>query len=110
MRWPWGKLTAVVSSSYSTTTPGQFMGPFATVLPPLTKSALNTIWYGDGTVDNCQANNIWALNNAGTTNYIDMRFNALQSVAEPTSMYLMVIATGGGDILVAIRRSNRNTQ
>ena len=42
-------LTAVISSTYSTTTPGQFMGPFAAVYPPLTGSALNTVWYGDGT-------------------------------------------------------------
>src|SRR5262249_44635331 len=34
-------LTAVVSSSYSTMTPGQYMGPIAAVYPPLTGSALN---------------------------------------------------------------------
>ena len=55
-------LTAVVSSSYSTTTPGQFMGPFAAVTPPLTGTALNTIWYGDGTPGNWTANNTWAIN------------------------------------------------
>ena len=58
-------LTAVVSSSYSTTTPGQFMGPFVAVTPPLTGSALNTIWYGDGTPGNWTANNTWAINDGG---------------------------------------------
>ena len=98
-------LTAVVSSSYSTTTPGQFMGPFVAVVPPLTGSALNTIWYGDGSPGNFwQANSTWAINDGGTTNYFDMRFDALQSVPEPSSLCLMAIGAGGG-ILLALRRS-----
>jgi hypothetical protein len=102
-------LTAIVSSSYSTTTPGQLMGPFAAVLPPLTGSALNTIWYGDGTPGNWQANNTWAINDGGATNYFDMRFDALQSVPEPSSMCLLTIGAGGG-ILFALRRSKRKTR
>ncbi len=35
-------LTAIVSSSYSTTTPGQLMGPFVAVTQPLTGSARST--------------------------------------------------------------------
>ena len=58
-------LTAVVSSTYSTTTPGQYMGPFAAVYPPLTGSALNTTWYGDGTPGNWTANSSWAINDGG---------------------------------------------
>lgn len=40
---------AIVSSSYSTTTPGQLAGLYAANMPPVIGSALNTIWYGDGT-------------------------------------------------------------
>ncbi len=81
-------LTAVISSSYSTTTPGQYMGPYAAVYPPLNGSAINTVWYGDGTPGNWQANNTWALSDGGTTNYFDMRFDA---VPEPSSMCLAVM-------------------
>jgi hypothetical protein len=101
-------LTAVVSSSYSTTTPGQFMGPFAAVFPPLTGSALNTVWYGDGTPGNWQANNTWAINDGGTTNYFDMRFNAVQSVPEPSSLCLMTLGASGGLVLALRRRSRRS--
>ena len=83
-------LIAVVSSSYSTTTPGQFMGPFVAVTPPLTGSALNTMWYGDGTPGNWTADSQWALNDGGATNFIDMRFDAL-SVPEPGSLALLSI-------------------
>jgi len=98
-------LTAVVSSSYSTITPGQLMGPFAAVFPPLTGSALNTVWYGDGTPGNWQANDTWAINDGGTTNYFDMRFNALQSVPEPWSLCLMALGTGGV-FLLSLRRGS----
>jgi hypothetical protein len=90
-------LTAVVSSSYSTTTPGQFMGPFAAAHPPLVGSALNTIWYGDGTPGNWQANDTWAIIDGGVTNYLDMRF---ETVPEPSSLLLAVV----GSILVAAAR------
>jgi PEP-CTERM motif len=96
-------LTAVVSSSYSITTPGQLMGPFVAVVPPLTGSALNTMWYGDGTPGNWQASSTWAINDGGVTNFIDMRFDALQSVPEPSSMCLMAIGAGCG-ISLALRR------
>ena len=95
-------LTAVVSSSYSTTTPGQLMGPIAAVIPPLTGSALNTVWYGDGTPGNWQANSTWAINDGGATNYFDMRFDALQSVPEPSSLCLMALGTSGA-LLLAVR-------
>lgn len=98
-------LTAVVSSSYSTTTPGQLMGPFAAVYPPLTGSAINTIWYGDGTPNNWTDNSTWAINDGGVTNYFDMRFDALQSVPEPSSFCLLALGTGGG-LLLAIRRQS----
>src|SRR3954471_9588474 len=88
-------LIAVISSSYSTTTPGQLMGPFAAVYPPLTGTALNTIWYGDGTPGNWQANDTWAINDGGITNFFDMRFEA---VPEPSSL---VMATIGAGLLVA---------
>ena len=97
-------LTAVVSSSYSTTTPGQYMGPFAAVYPPLTGSALNTIWYGDGTPGNWTANNTWAINDGGATNYFDMRFYASQSVPEPSSLVLAALGACGG-LIVLVRRS-----
>ena len=84
-------LIAVISSSYSTTTPGQFMGPFAAVYPPLTGSAVNTIWYGDGTPGNWQANDTWAINDGGVTNYFDMRFEA---VPEPSSLFMAAIGAG----------------
>jgi hypothetical protein len=97
-------LTAVVSSSYSTTTPGQLMGPFAAVYPPLTGSAINTIWYGDGTPGNWTDNNTWAINDGAVTNYFDMRFDAMQSVPEPSSICLLTLGMGGGLLLVIRRR------
>jgi hypothetical protein len=97
-------LTAVVSSSYSTTTPGQYMGPFAAVTPPLTGGALNTIWYGDGTPGNWTANNTWAIDDGGATNYFDMRFYAVQSVPEPSTIVLMGLGACVGPI-VMVRRS-----
>ncbi len=99
-------LTAVLSSSYSTTTPGQLMGPFVAVVPPLTGSAVNTIWYGDGTAGNWTDNNTWALNDGGATNYFDMRFYAVQSVPEPSSLGLLALGAGGG-LVAMIRRSRR---
>jgi hypothetical protein len=96
-------LTAVIGSSYSTTTPGQYMGPFAAVYPPLTGSAINTVWYGDGTPGNWVANNTWAIADGGVTNYFDMRFDAQQSVPEPSSLCLMALGVGGG-LVVALRR------
>ena len=98
-------LTAIVSSSYSTTTPRQFMGPFAAVHPPLTGSALNTIWYGDGTPGDWTANNTWAINDGAATNYLDMRFDALQSVPEPSSLCLLALGTGGS-LLLVLRRAD----
>jgi hypothetical protein len=97
-------LTAVVSSSYSTTTPGQFMGPFVAVHPPLTGSALNTIWYSDGTPGNWTANDTWAINDGGATNEFDMRFYAQQTVPEPSALVMMTLGTGGG-LILTIRRS-----
>jgi hypothetical protein len=96
-------LTAVVSSSYSTTTPGQYMGPFADVNPPLTGSALNTIWYGDGTPGGWTANDTWAINDGATTNYFDMQFYAAQSVPEPSSLGLMALGACGG-LIAVVRR------
>jgi hypothetical protein len=84
-------LTAVVSSTYSTTTPGQYMGPLAAALPPLEGSAINTVWYGDGTAGNWQANSTWAINDGGVTNLFDMRFEA---VPEPSSLHLSLISVG----------------
>jgi hypothetical protein len=100
-------LTAIVSSSYSTTTPGQLMGPIAAVTPPLTGSALNTMWYGDGTPGNWTADSNWAINDGGVTNYIDMRFDASESVPEPGSLALMSIATIGGLAVALYRRKAR---
>ena len=61
-------LTAVVSSTYSTTTPGQFMGPLAAALPPLEGSGLSTVWYGDGTAGKWHANRTWAIKGFAVTN------------------------------------------
>lgn len=91
---------AIISSTYSTTTPGQFMGPFAAVMPPLTGTALNTIWYGDGAPSHWKADPNWAINDGGVTNYLDMRFNALKSVPEPGSLAL----AGTGVIMFAVAR------
>jgi hypothetical protein len=93
-------LTAIVNSSYSTTTPGQFMGPFAAAHPPLTGSAVNTIWYGDGTPGNWTANNTWAIDDGAATNLLDMRFDAVQSVPEPSSLCLLALGTGGSLLLL----------
>jgi PEP-CTERM motif len=93
-------LTAVISSSYSTTTPGQFMGPFVAVHPPLTGSALNTIWYGDGSPAGWQANNTWAIDDGGVTNLFDMRFEA-RAVPEPSGLAL--IGIGIVAVLVRVR-------
>ena len=87
-------IIAVVSSAYSTTTPGQFVGPFAAVMPPVTGSALNTIWYGDGTPSSWTADPIWAINDGAVTNYIDMRFTAIGSVPEPGSLALLGLGAG----------------
>jgi PEP-CTERM motif len=100
-------LTAVVSSTYSTTTPGQYMGPFAAVYPPLTGSDINTIWYGDGTPKNWTDNSTWAINDGGVTNYFDMRFDAVQSVPEPSSFCLLALGAGGGLLLASQRRRDR---
>jgi hypothetical protein len=81
-------IIAVISSTYSTTTPGQLMGPFAAIMPPLTGTALNTLWYGDGNPSNWTANSVWAINDGGVTNYMDMRFSALKAVPEPRSLAL----------------------
>jgi PEP-CTERM motif len=97
-------LTAVVSSSYSTTTPGQYMGPFATVHPPLVGSGLNTIWYGDGTPGNWQANDTWAINDGAVTNLFDMRF---ETVPEPSSLCL---AMAGAGMVLLTRRAIRHRQ
>lgn len=102
-------VTAVLSSSYSTTTPGQYMGPFVAVVPPLTGSAVNTIWYGDGTAGNWTDNNTWAINDGGATNYFDMRFYAVQSVPEPSSLALLA-AGAGGSLMLAARRRKRRAQ
>ncbi len=82
---------AIVSSSYSTTTLGQLMGPFAAVNPPEVGSALNTLWYGDGKAGDWTANPNWAINDGGATNYLDMRFSAMPSVPEPSSLGLAAI-------------------
>ena len=84
---------AVVSSTYSTTTPGQLMGPFAAVMPPLTGSALNTTWYGDGSPSGWTADPNWAINDGGVTNYLDMRFTA-QATAAPEPGSLLLVGTG----------------
>jgi hypothetical protein len=99
-------LTAVVSSTYSTTTPGQFMGPFAAVHPPLVGSGLNTIWYGDGTPGHWQANSTWAINDGATTNLFDMRF---QTVPEPPSLCLLAAGSGSMILVRLARRPRRRS-
>jgi hypothetical protein len=98
-------LTAVVSSSYSTTTPGQYMGPIAAVFPPLTGSALNAVWYGDSTPGNWQANSMWAINDGGATNYFDMRFDAQQFVPEPSSLVLLALGISGAAVGSLLQRT-----
>ena len=99
-------IIAVVSSSYSTTTPNQFMGPFAAVMPPLTGTAINTIWYGDGSPSHWTADSSWAINDGAGTNYMDMRFNAVRAVPEPGGLALLGIAFGS---IAAARRLRRRS-
>lgn len=94
-------LTAVISSDYSTTTPGQFMGPFAAVMPPLVGSAVNTVWYGDGTPGGWIADSNWAIVDGGVTNYFDMTFDA---VPEPGSLGLALSLSVPGVFLLLRRR------
>jgi hypothetical protein len=100
-------LTAVISSSYSTITPGQFMGPFVAVQPPLTGSAVNTIWYGDGTPGRWAADPNWAIADGGVTNYIDMRFDALTAVPEPASVTLAALGLLAPIVHARLRRPAR---
>jgi hypothetical protein len=100
-------LTAVVSSSYSTTTPGQYMGPIAAVYPPLTGSSLNSIWYGDGTPGNWTANDTWAIADGGVTNDFDMRFYAQASVPEPSALVMITLGASGGLTLIGRHRRSR---
>jgi hypothetical protein len=100
-------LTAVVSSSYSTTTPGQLMGPFVAITTPLTGSALNTMWYGDGNPGGWVADPNWALNDGGVTNYIDMRFDAVAAAPEPGAMGLLAGVAIPGAILLFRRQQRR---
>jgi hypothetical protein len=95
-------LTAVVSSSYSITTPGQYMGPIAAVHPPLIGSGLNTVWFGNGTPGNWQANSTWAIADGGVTNLFDMRFEA---VPEPSSLYQALVATAVVPLILLHPRS-----
>lgn len=94
-----GTLTAVLSSSYSTTTPGQYMGPIAAALPPLTGSAINTAWFGDGSAGHWQSNNSWALADGGVTNYFDMRFDA-SAVPEVKGLvgWSLLLVMGAGSL------------
>lgn len=93
-------LTAVISSDYS----GQFMGPFAAVVPPLVGSAINTVWYGDGTPGGWVADSTWAIVDGGVTNFFDMRFDA---VPEPGSVGL-TLGLGIPGILLLLRRRKRS--
>jgi hypothetical protein len=62
------------------------------------------MWYGDGAPGNWTANSARAINDGGATNYIDMRFDALQSVPEPSSAILIAVGMAGGLVFV-LRRS-----
>ena len=75
-------LTAVVSSTYSETTPGQTRGPFAVVTPILTGTALNTVWYGDGKPGHWIADDQWAIKDGAKKNNFDMRFDALPAAKQ----------------------------
>ena len=77
---------AVFSSNYDTIAPGSLVGPFAAVMPPVTGTALDTIWYGDGSPSRWTANSTWAIDDGGVTNDLDMRFTAQASVPEPGSL------------------------
>ena len=46
---------------------------------------------GAGGAGNWQANNTWAINDGGVTNFFDMRFEA---VPEPSSIHLALISAG----------------
>ena len=82
-------IIAVVSSNYSTIDPGSLVGPFAAVMPPVTGTALDTIWYGDGSPSSWTANSTWAIDDGAVTNYLDMRFDAQAGVPEPGSLLLV---------------------
>jgi hypothetical protein len=70
------------------------MGPFAAITPPLTGSAINTIWYGNGSAGGWQADPNWAINDGGVTNYFDMNFDA-QAVPEPATFGLLAFGAFG---------------
>lgn len=96
-------IIAVISSDYDIIAPGSLVGAFAAVMPPVAGSALNTIWYGDGTPSNWTANSFWAINDGAVTNFMDMRFSGQRSVPEPASLAMVGIgAIGVG--LVRYRR------
>ena len=85
---------AVFSSDYDLSAPGNLVGPFAAVMPPVTGSALNTIWYGDGSPSSWTADPNWAVNDGAVTNYLDMRFTAQSSVPEPASFLMVGLGLG----------------
>jgi hypothetical protein len=96
---------AVVGTTYGMNDPNVLVGPFAAVMPPLTGTALNTIWYGDGTPSSWTADPNWAINDGGVTNYLDMRFDA-RAVPAPGSLALIGIGLAG---FVARAKARRTT-
>ena len=84
-------IIAVLSSNYDALAPGSLVGAYAALTPPVTGSALNTIWYGDGSPGSWTANSTWAIDDGGATNYMDMRFTAVRSVPEPGGVMSLAI-------------------
>jgi|GEM_PF-6413432 len=77
-------LTVCVSSTYGHQLPGQVMGPFTVVTPPVTGSVVDTIWYGDGTPGHWVADAQWAIKDGAKKNSFDMTFEAVAAPPKPS--------------------------
>ena len=70
-------LTVTVASTYGHALPGQVMGPFTVVTPPITGTVLDTVWYGDGTPGHWVSDAHWAIKDGAKKNSFDMTFDAV---------------------------------
>jgi hypothetical protein len=86
--------TAVVSSTHPLDTWNSdvgLVGPIATTAAPTVGSALNGLWFGDGSPSAWVFNSTWAMSEGASTNYF---YLAISAVPEPCSLALMSVACG----------------